>query len=81
MCKRQGAANRDTASTRLCEECRALIYTIMPGASSNSFAAAGQARSSGQLQLATIAQLDAPVSFDEAPRDILVALQEPQFEL
>jgi cell division protein FtsN len=81
LCKRQGAANRDTASTRLCEECRALIYTIMPGASSNSFAAAGQARSSGQLQLATIAQLDAPVSFDEAPRDILVALQEPQFEL
>ena len=80
LCKRLVAAGDHPDSTRLCEQCRSLIHTILPGAGSNSFLAADQAQATGQPNFATTGQLAALVPFNEGLSDTRINSQEHQTE-
>ncbi|HEX8090392.1 MAG TPA: SPOR domain-containing protein, partial [Blastocatellia bacterium] len=53
LCKRLVATNGHNAQTRLCEECRSLIETILPNADSSPLSAVEQAQGVAQPQFAT----------------------------
>ena len=79
LCKRAVATGDHPEPTRLCEECRSLLYTILPKAGSNSFAA-DQSQVSGQTSLVNSGRLVAPVPFDEGLSDPHFDSQEHQTE-
>jgi cell division septation protein DedD len=85
LCKHLVATNGHPDSTRLCEECRSLIQTILPKPGRGSFPTVEQTLGFAQPQLATIATaqpaLAGSVSFEENMDDVGMDLQPGRYEL
>src|SRR5215212_3838819 len=74
LCKRLVAANGHPDTTRLCEECRSLIRTILPKTGSNHFSEVEPAQAYAQTHLARAGAarpaLAASASFEEDLEDV-----------
>jgi hypothetical protein len=85
LCKRLVAANGHPDPTRLCEECRSLIQTILPRTGSNSFIGVEQARTFAQTQRtregAAQPALAASASYEEDLGDVEIISRSGRFEL
>jgi cell division septation protein DedD len=85
LCKRLVAANGHPDRTRLCEECRSLIQTILPKPGSNSLIEIEPAKPVAHAQLAMEGTLHsafaAPVSFEEDLGDVESVSPSGHFDL